>query len=51
MDLNSSSVIFKYAAVDNSEEVLLVQKGQDGLLYTTGPSRKQPPSLTKNGDS
>lgn len=36
-DLNHTSPIFRYAAVDDQKKVLLVKKGADGVLYTTGP--------------
>lgn len=35
---NQTNPVFKYAAIDNQSDVLLVQAGADGRLYTTGPT-------------
>ena len=40
MRLTSSNSVFKYASMTDADDVLLVQKGADGLLYTTGPQQK-----------
>ena len=34
----TNNTVLRYSSLQDSEDVLLVQKGPDGNLYTTGPS-------------
>ena len=44
--------MLRYACVDNNKEVILVQKGADGVLYTSGPQKStSPANLTQNNST